>query len=105
MNKLLISLIIGIIAGIIDVIPMLIQKVDRNACLSAFVHWIVLGLIIPYVSWDLQPWLKGLVIAEITAIPIMVLVYPKNPKSVIPIGIFSAVLGVLVGISGGWFVS
>jgi hypothetical protein len=49
MNNILIALFIGIVAGIIDVIPMLIKKIDKFASLSAFAHWVVLGLIIPFV--------------------------------------------------------
>jgi hypothetical protein len=104
MNKILIALIIGISAGIIDVVPMLLQKLNKFACISAFVQWVVLGLIIPYVSWDMQPWLKGLAIAELTALPIMVLVFEKEPKSIIPIVLFSAVLGALVGIAGARYI-
>ena len=105
MNKIFIALIIGIIAGTIDVVPMIIQRIDKYACISAFVQWIVLGLIIPYVNWDIQPWLKGLIIAEISALPIMILVFAKEPKSLIPIMIFSAILGILIGIFGARFVN
>jgi hypothetical protein len=105
MNKIFIALIIGIIAGTIDVIPMIIQRIDKHACISAFVQWIVLGLIIPYVNWNIQPWLKGLIIAEIAALPIMILVFAKELNSLIPIVIFSAILGILVGIFGARFVS
>jgi hypothetical protein len=105
MSKIFIALIIGIIAGTIDVVPMIIQRIDKYACMSAFVQWIVLGLIIPYVNWDVQPWLKGLVIAEMAALPIMIIVFANEPKSIIPIAIFSAVLGILVGIAGARFVN
>ncbi len=100
MNNILIALGIGFIAGIIDVVPMIIQKLDKYSCISAFIHWIVLGLIIPYINWDLQPWLKGLLIAELTAIPIMIIVFPRDPKSLIPMFIFSAILGAAVGVAG-----
>ena len=58
MSKLSISLIIGIIAGIIDVTPMIIQKLDKYACLSAFVHWVILGIVISYIEMPVAPWLK-----------------------------------------------
>jgi len=104
MNEILIALIIGIIAGIIDVIPMIIQKMDKYANLSAFSHWVVLGLIIPFVSWDISAWLKGLIIAEISAIPILLIVVPKDKKAVIPISIMSAILGIAVAIAGETFI-
>jgi hypothetical protein len=104
MNEIIIALLIGTIAGIIDVVPMIIQKIDKYANLSAFIHWVVLGLIIPFVSWDIAPWLKGLIIAEISAVPILLIVAPKDQKAVIPISIMSAVLGVGVGLAGAYFI-
>jgi hypothetical protein len=104
MNEILIALIIGIIAGIIDVIPMIIQKMDKYSNLSAFSHWVVLGLIIPFVSWNISPWLKGLIIAEISAIPILLIVVPKDKKAIIPITVMSAILGIAVAIAGKTFI-
>ncbi len=99
MSKLLITLIIGTVAGVIDVIPMIMQKLDKFANWSAFVHWIVLTLIISYLDVPWAGWLKGLVFAELSALPIMILVAKDDPKSAIPIAIMSAILGILVGIA------
>ena len=104
MNDILIALVIGIAAGIIDVTPMIIQKMDKYANLSAFAHWVVLGLIIPFVSWNIASWLKGLIIAELFAIPVLLMVAPKDKKAIIPITIMSAVLGVAVAIAGNVFI-
>lgn len=104
MNNILIAFLIGLSAAIIDVIPMIVQRIDKYACISAFIQWIVLGLIIPFVNWDISPWLKGLIIAELTALPIIVLVIAKEPKSIIPILIFSAILGISVGLAGAKFI-
>ena len=104
MNDILIALTIGIIAGIIDVLPMIIQKLDKFSNLSAFSHWVILGLIIPFVDWSIEPWLKGLILGEISAIPIMLMVYPKDKKALIPMIIFSAILGVGVAIAGAKFI-
>ena len=104
MNEIIIALIIGMVAGIIDVIPMIIQRMDRYSNLSAFAHWVVLGLIIPFVSWNMAGWLKGLVLSEIFAVPVLLMVMPKDKKAVIPIILMSAILGVIVGIAGEKFV-
>ena len=104
MNNIFIALIIGIIAGAIDVTPMIIQKMDKTAVWSAFIHWVVLGLIIPFVNWDLQPWLKGLIIGELATIPILIIVLPKDKKALIPIMTFSAILGIAVAIAGSAFI-
>lgn len=104
MNTILTALLIGIIAGTIDVIPMIIQKLDRYANLSAFVHWVVLGLVIPFVSWGIQPWLKGLIIGELVTLPVMIIVAKNNKKALIPMVIMSAILGAGVGFSGAAFI-
>jgi hypothetical protein len=104
MKNFFIALLIGLCAAIIDVVPMIIQRLDKTACISAFIQWMVLGLIIPYVNWDMQPWLKGLIIAELAALPVLVLVFAKEPKSIVPIILFSAVLGISVGLAGAKFI-
>jgi hypothetical protein len=104
MNDFFIALIIGCIAGLIDVIPMIIQKLDKTANWSAFVHWVALGLIIPFVHWDIEPWLKGLIIGEITTLPVMIIVMAKDKKALIPMAIFSAILGIGVGVVGSIYI-
>ncbi|MCP3921634.1 MAG: hypothetical protein GY714_03520 [Desulfobacterales bacterium] len=103
MTKLFISLGIGIIAGIIDIIPMVLQKLDRYSIISAFIHWVILGFIISYTQLPFQGWLKGLIVAEISAIPIVVLVFKDDPKSIYPILFMSAILGCIVGFSTAKF--
>ncbi|MFO7828306.1 MAG: hypothetical protein R6V23_06785 [Bacteroidales bacterium] len=104
MNHILMALIIGIVAGLLDVIPMIMMKLNKNAILSAFMHWVVLGLIIPFVEWDIDPWLKGLIIGELSAIPVMISVYSDDKKSMIPIILMSAILGIGIAIAGARFI-
>ena len=104
MENILIALAIGITAGIIDVTPMIFMKLDKTANWSAFVHWVVLGLIIPFVHWDMDPWLKGLIIGELSVLPVMIIVGAKDKKSLIPMVIFSAILGIGVAIAGSKFI-
>lgn len=104
MNNILIAIIIGLVAGLIDVIPMIIMKLEKSANISAFVHYFVLGLIIPFVGWEMTPWLKGIIISFLTAIPVMVIVYPKDKKAIIPMIIFSLILGAGIGMAGAKFI-
>jgi hypothetical protein len=104
MNNFLIAAIIGLAAGLTDVIPMIIQKLDKTSCVSAFIHYFILGLIIPYVNWDLDPWFKGMIISLLMAIPVMVIVYSKDKKAIIPMIIFAIILGTGIGIAGAKFI-
>jgi len=96
MNKLLRSLAIGIIAGILDVLPMIAQDLAWNANLSAFIHWVFLGVIIAYAEFGIKGWVKGLIIALASSVSIILI---TGVDSVIQITLMSAVLGVLVGIT------
>ena len=100
MNNILIAAFIGLVAGALDVIPMIIMKLEKTANISAFVHYFVLGLIIPFVSWEITPWLKGIIISFLCALPVMIIVYPKDKKALIPMIAFSIVLGAGIGLAG-----
>lgn len=104
MNDLLIAVIIGLVAGLIDVTPMIIMKLEKAANISAFVHYFVLGLIIPFVSWDMTPWLKGVTISFLSAIPVIIIIYSQNKKATIPMIVFSLILGAGIGIAGAKFI-
>jgi hypothetical protein len=96
-NRFWISLGIGVAAGVVDVVPMVIQRLDRYACVSAFVHWVVTAVLISYVEAPLSPWLKGLLIGELSALPVVILVSKYDTKGIVPIFVFSAMLGAAVG--------
>ncbi len=104
MNNFLIAVLIGLTAGLLDVIPMIIMKLDKVANISAFTHYFVLGLVIPFVNWDLNPWVTGMIISFLSALPVMIIVAPKDKKSLIPITIFSIVLGAGIGLAGARFI-
>jgi hypothetical protein len=97
MSRLIISILIGAIAGVIDVVLMIAQKLSKHACISAFVHWVVLGVLIAYVQVPMLPWLKGVTVAVLSCLPIAILVSEKDPKSIVPILIMSVILGAAVG--------
>lgn len=104
MNEFFIALIIGIVAGLIDITPMIIMKLEKSANISAFIHYLALGLIIPFVDWEITPWVKGILIALLTSIPIMIIVFQKDKKAIIPMIIFAVILGACIGIAGARFI-
>ena len=76
---------------------MVAQRLSKYACLSAFTHWVVLGVLISYVQVPMPAWLKGIMIAVISCIPIVILVSETDPKSIVPIVIMSVTLCAAVG--------
>lgn len=98
MDKLLFSAIIGLIAGVIDIIPMIMQKLPRYSTVSAFFHYffVFLNVDIPHIPW----WLEGGVVGLALTIPMLIQVGHSDKKS-LPIIAFNAILlGTLVGLAG-----
>ena len=101
MNILILSILIGLAAGIIDIIPMLIKKLDKRASISAFLQYLFLGIIIvnidlPYIIW----WLEGGLIALAFTLPIVFIISKEDKKSIPIIIANSIILGTLIGIAG-----
>lgn len=100
MNFLL-TLLIGIIAGIIDILPMIKMKVDKYSILSAFVYYVIVPFVIFRINWFGNIWwLRGGVVALLMAIPVIILVAKDDKKSPIAMTIMSIVLGSIIGVVG-----
>jgi hypothetical protein len=97
MTRLFKAIFLGTIAGILDVIPMAAQGLNWYANISAFIQWIIMGIVISHIEIGLKSWLKGLILAELCAIPIMILVSMDGFSAVIPIIVTTAILGSCVG--------
>ncbi len=100
MNFLL-TLLIGVVAGTLDVLPMIKMKVDKYSCLSAFIYYLILPFIIFSINWFGNLWwLRGGIIAILLAIPVIILVVKEDKKSPIAMTIMSIVLGTIIGVAG-----
>ena len=58
-NNIVIGLLLGVVAGVIDVIPMLLQGLTWDANLSAFFLWVVSGFMLSTSNLKLAPVLRG----------------------------------------------
>lgn len=96
-KKITLGILSGLIAGIIDVIPMIIQKLPLDANLSALTFWIVAGFIISISDIKLKGALKGVVLSLILVIPLAIVIGWQNPKNLIPVLIMNIILGALLG--------
>ncbi len=99
MKKIIFGLAFGALAGIIDVIPMIVQNLTWDANLSAFFMWVIVGFFISMVDMKLKPILKGILIAYLILFPSAILIGWKEPISLIPIIIMTTILGGLLGIT------
>lgn len=99
MNKTLKGILLGAIAGIIDVIPMVLQKLTWDANLSAFSMWVIIGFLLTKIELNIPPLLKGLVVSFLVLTPIAFIIGWENPFNLVPVFIMTIILGSLLGIA------
>jgi threonine/homoserine efflux transporter RhtA len=99
MKKTIIGVSFGVIAGIIDVIPMILQNLTWDASLSAFSMWIVNGFLIANSKLEMNSILKGVLISFAVLLPVAILIGNKEPASLIPISLMTVILGSALGYS------
>ena len=101
MDKLLLSIIIGFVAGIADIIPMIVQKLPKYSIISAFTHYFFISIVIinidlPYIPW----WVEGGLISFALMIPMLIHVGHADKKPLPIITVNSIIIGTLIGIAG-----
>ena len=92
---------IGLVAGTLDILPMIAQKLARRAIQSAFLQYFFVSIIIvnidlPGLAW----WLQGSLISLALAIPVLIIVTENDKKSLPIIASMSIVLGALISVAG-----
>ena len=100
MNTLLISVIVGLVIGIIDIIPMIVQKLPRYSIIAAFLFFFFISIIIfhldiPYLAW----WLQGGIVSIAMMSPVLIHVGATDKKPILIIVINTIVLGTLIGVA------
>lgn len=99
MSKVEKGILFGIIAGIIDIIPMILQKLTWDANISAFLLWVISGYLIATTNLKMNNFLKGIFISFLVLAPSAVLIGWNNPLNLLPIIIMTTILGMALGYS------
>lgn len=100
MRTLIIALAIGIISGIIDILPMIKMKLGKHAILSAFVFYLIMPSIVYHTNlFDMPWWIKGSVITLLLATPTIIVAAKGDQKSTLPMVSMALLLGALIGVS------
>jgi hypothetical protein len=98
MKKAIIGIVFGVFAGIIDIIPMILQKLSWDANISAFSMWVISGFFISTTELKINSIVKGVLVSFLLLTPSAILIVWKEPKSLIPISIMTLLLGGLLGL-------
>lgn len=97
MKKAQLGILLGIMAGIIDVVPMILQKLTWEANLSAFSLWVISGFLIATTNIKVKGLIKGIIISFLVLTPSAVLIGWKEPFSLMPIFVMTLILGSTLG--------
>jgi len=97
MRKIILGIFLGLLAGIIDLIPMMIQNLTWDANLSAISLWIISGFLIASSNLKLKGAVKGILISFLVLIPSAFIIGWKEPFSLLPIGVMTLILGSVLG--------
>lgn len=94
------SVVAGAVAGALDVIPMIAQRIAFRSCLSAFCTYLFAGVLIfhsnlPYLPW----WADGMAVTLMMALPV-VLTFAGKERKAAPVVLFNALLfGLLIAVA------
>jgi hypothetical protein len=88
---------LGAVAGVLDLIPMIVQKLPWEANLSAFSMWVVAGFFITTSRLAIPAPLLGLLTSFLCLLPCAIIIGAKEPLSLVPIAIMTTILGIGLG--------
>ncbi|MDR2038029.1 MAG: hypothetical protein LBQ60_08910 [Bacteroidales bacterium] len=101
MSTFLLSIAIGFGVAVLDIVPMVLQRLPTYMTIAAFIHYFFISIIIiniklPYIPW----WMQGGLISLTLITPLMILIGHTDKKPLPGILISALVLGTLVGFAG-----
>jgi hypothetical protein len=92
---------VGILLGIIDVIPMIFMKLTWDANISAFSMWIIISFILFYNNLIIHQIIKSIIISFLVLLPNAILIGWNNPINLIPVIIMTLLLSTIMGFFTG----
>ncbi|MDE5622994.1 MAG: hypothetical protein K2K30_03925 [Alistipes sp.] len=100
MTHFTLSLAVGAIAGALDVIPMIAQRLAFRSCLSAFCTYLFAAVIVfysdlPYLPW----WADGMAVTLMMALPVVLTFAGKERKAAPMVLLNALLLGFLIGVA------
>jgi hypothetical protein len=97
LNKTRYSLILGLTAGLINLIPMILEKLGWEIVLSTLVMWVIIGYLLAHLSLPWKGVRKGVILAFLVFLPMAIVISRYDPLSLITISAMTFILGGLLG--------
>ncbi len=97
MRNNLIGVFFGIIAGLIDLIPMFVMHLSWEANLSAFLMWIVISIFVVNIKWRIHGAVLGVIVSYLVLLPSAIIIGSQDPLGLVPILGMTTILGAAIG--------
>lgn len=88
---------VGLVAGLLDLIPLVMVGAPWLNMVAIVVFWLVAVLFMAKTTLFANAWLNGLVVAVLIMLPLVLTVYTVNPKDFLPMLSMAVILGPLAG--------
>jgi hypothetical protein len=98
MKKVILGIILGSLIGIIDVIPMVLQKLTWDANISAFLMWLVIGIFVSLYKFKIPIYIGSIITSFLVLLPCAIIIGWKEPFSLIPISVMTLLLSFILGL-------
>lgn len=99
--ELLFTILIGIVIGALDALPMFIKKMDKTNCWSAFIQYVVVTFIIfntTLPQLNINEFVVGPIVSILMCLPIVIMI-SRNEKKAVPIVLVnSVILGLIISV-------
>lgn len=96
-NKIYLGITLGAMIGIINVLPMILQKISWDANISSFLTWIIVGYFISTTKLKFRGIVKGIIISVLIFIPSTIFVIESNLIGALWIIVMTLIYGSLLG--------
>jgi hypothetical protein len=97
MKNALVILGVGLVAGVLDLIPLVMVQAPLLNMVSIVCFWLVAVFFMAKTTLFKNSLLNGLVVAVLLMLPVVLTVYPVNPNDFLPMLSMAVILGPLSG--------
>ncbi|WKB36074.1 hypothetical protein QS257_01920 [Terrilactibacillus sp. S3-3] len=100
-RQIIFGIVLGVVAGIINIVPLAAQKVRWDTVFSQFLDWVIVGFFIAATHWKINDVLKGILIALLIFIPSLIYTIELSLAGAFLMIIMTAFFGGLIGAING----
>ena len=99
--ELLFTILIGIVIGAFDALPMFIKKMDKTNCWSAFIQYVVVTFIIfntTLPQLNINEFVVGPIVSILMCLPIVIMISRNENKAIPIVLVNSVILGLIISV-------